>query len=97
MIRRSEIREAELPRTATRTLDHDNIVCTYRLTTTRTFAGVDGAGEAMYDAEHDVELLSMTLRFGEHPVDDAVLLMPSEISDDRLAAIEEQIRKRLDD
>lgn len=97
MIRRSEIAEAETPTRVRRTLDLDSIICAYRLTTTRTFAGVDGAGEALYDEEREVELLSMVLRFGEHPVDDAVLLMPSEISDDRLAAIEEQIRKRLDD
>lgn len=96
MIRRSEIREAELPRTASRTLDMDAIVCTYRLTTARTFAGTDGAGEALYDEEREVELLSMILRFGER-VADAVAIMPSEMSDDRRAAIEEQIKKRLDD
>lgn len=97
MIRRTEIREAELPRTANRTLDLDAIVCTFRLTTTRTFAGTDGAGEALYDEEYDVELLSMILRFGTHPLDDVVVLMPCELSDDRRAAIEEQIKKRLDD
>ena len=94
MITRSEIREAELPRTASRTLDHDNIVCTYRLTTTRTYAGTDGAGEALYDEEREVELLSMILRFGER-VADAVVIMPSELSDDRRAAIEEQIKRAI--
>lgn len=96
MIRRSEIRESELPRTTNRTLDLDAIVCTYRLTTTRHFAGTDGVGEALYDEEREVELLSMILRFGER-VADAVAIMPSEMSDDRRAAIEEQIKKRLDD
>lgn len=97
MIRRTEIREAELPRTADRTLDLDAIVCTYRLTTTRTFAGVGGAGEALYTAEQEVELLSMVLRFGEHPLTDSVVLMPCELSDDRRAAIESQIRKHVED
>ena len=95
MITRTEIREAELPRTANRTLDLDAIVCTYRLTTTRTFAGTDGAGEALYDEEREVELLAMLLRFGTHPVDDAVLFMPSELSDDRRAAVEEQIKRAI--
>lgn len=97
MITRTEIREAEQPTRVRRTLDLDSIICTYRLTTTRTFAGVGGAGEAMYTAEQEVELLSMVLRFGTHPVDDAVLFMAGELSEDRRAAIEEQIRKRLDD
>lgn len=97
MIRRTEIREAETPQRVRRTLDLDSIVCTYRLTTTRTFAGVGGAGEAMYTAEHGVELLSMVLRFGEHPLSDAVVLMPCELSDDRRAAIEEQIAKHVED
>lgn len=97
MIRRTEIREAETPQRVCRTLDLDSIICTYRLTTTRTFAGVGGAGEALYDEEREVELLSMTLRFGSHPVDDAVLFMAGELSEDRRAAIEEQIKKRLDD
>lgn len=97
MIRRSEIREAETPQRVRRTLDLDNIVCTYRLATTRTYAGVDGAGEALYDEEYEVELLSMILRFGERMFADSVVIMPSELAEDRRAAVEEQIRKRLDD
>lgn len=96
MIRRTEIREAELPRTANRTLDLDAIVCNYRLTATRHFAGTDGAGEALYDEEYEVELLSMILRFGER-VADAVVIMPSELAEDRRAAIEEQIAKHVED
>lgn len=97
MIRRSEIREAEQPTQVRRTLDLDSIVCIYRLTTTRKFFGVGGEGEAMYTVEHEVELLSMVLRFGAHPLDDAVVLMPCELSDDRRAAIEAQIRKHVED
>lgn len=96
MIRRTEILEAETPTRVRHTLDLDSIVCTYRLTTTRKFFGVGGAGEALYTVEQEVELLSMVLRFGEHPLSDAVVLMPCELSDDRRAAIEEQIKKHVE-
>ena len=96
MTTRTEIAEATRPRTRRGTHDGDDLHCTYTVTTQRTFAGVDGAGEALYSTEvTDVTLLSLTLRFGTHPVNDAVLLMPSEIAEDRREAIEEQIRRAI--
>jgi hypothetical protein len=96
MIRQSEITEATTPRTRRGVLDLDAIHCTYTVTTQKTFEGIDGAGEALYSTEvTDVTLLSLTLRFGPHPVDDAVVLMACELTEDRRAAVEEQIRNRL--
>jgi hypothetical protein len=96
MIRRTEIAEAEKPRTRTRVLDLNDITCTYRVTTQRTFAGADGAGEALYETEiTDVTLLGLILRFGTHPVNDAVLLMPSELAEDRRQDIEAKIKRAI--
>ena len=96
MIRRTEIAEAEQPRTKRDALDLHDLHCTFTITRQQTFCGVDGAGEALYSTEvTDVTLLSLTLRFGTHPVDDAVLFMPSELSDDRRAAVEEQIKRAI--
>lgn len=97
MIRRTEIREAETPRTTYDSLDLHDLHCTFHVTRQQTFCGVDGAGEALYSTEiTDVTLLSLTLRFGTHPVDDAVLFMPSELSDDRRAAIEAKIKRAIE-
>ncbi|TXH49468.1 MAG: hypothetical protein E6Q97_22640 [Desulfurellales bacterium] len=97
MIRRSEIADAETPRTKRDSLDLHDLHCTSTVTRQQHFAGTDGAGEALYETEiTDVTLLSLTLRFGTHPVDDAVLLMPSELTEDRRAAIEEQVRRAIE-
>jgi hypothetical protein len=96
MIRQNEITEATQPRTRRGVLDLDAIVCTYTVTTQQTFEGIDGAGEALYTTEiTDVTLLSLTLRFGEHPVADSVVMMACELTEDRRAAVEEQIKRRL--
>lgn len=96
MIRQAEIAEAEKPRTKRDSLDLHDLHCTFKVTTQQKFAGVDGAGQALYTTETDVELLSLTLRFGTHPIEDAVLLMPCEIAEDSRASIEEKIKRAVE-
>ncbi len=97
MIRHAEITEAETPVSKSGKLDLSDIVADYRYTVTQTYAGCDGAGEALYETKiTDVEVLCMILKFGTHPVKDAVVLMPSELAENRRQDIEAKIQRAIE-